>query len=116
MIDRYTIDEILALAQSPERPPAWEIKERLGLRQSVRQVQRLIHSRLGPRPTRRAIERRDVLRDAVVYEMERGGLDRHYCLEGHHSLHPCLVRKIHPEPGVGSLAFVCRKHGVAGDC
>ncbi|MFC8008969.1 hypothetical protein [Streptomyces cinereoruber] len=104
MSPRYDLAEILELAEQPGMT-APLIKEQLGLRISLRQVQRIIHYHLGQRPTRAAIERRNPLREAVVSHMEESGLSRYYCHEGHRTVRPCAIRALGRE--LDTFVFVC---------
>src|SRR5690348_16933936 len=113
---RTPYDQQLEAVELLRELPAWAVVEKLGLSVTPRTVERWAIRAYGSRPTKRRLQRRDVLRDAVVHALEAAGLDRHYCLEAHRSFHPCLIRKVHVEPGIGSLAFVCHKHSRPGDC
>lgn len=85
------------------------VAERLGLPE--RNVQRWANKAYGRIPTRRELKRRNPEREAQVRQAEADGLDRRYCLLGHSSYHPTLLRRL-PD---GSVAFVCRKHARRGD-
>lgn len=111
MHDHYNISDIVELAE--QGMTAAFIKEELGLGISVRQVQRLIHDRLGRRPSRRSIERRDPLRDAVVGYMESHGLSRYYCYMGHRTIRPCALRQLGCD--IDSLVFVCDREATVAD-
>ena len=114
MSSHYDIDDILYLAQRGISAAA--IQEDLGLRISVRQVQRLISSRLGHRPSKLAVSRPDPLRAAVMAYMETQGFDRRVCnVCFKHKREPCMIRCVSREPSLGSFIFVCRKDSVAGD-
>lgn len=105
--------EAIALCQDE---PAWMVKERLGLDESVRTIQRWCRLAYGKRPTHKQITRRDVLRDAVVATMMDLGHDPHRCgICGRVSFHECRIRKASSEPGVGSLVFVCSRCTRLGD-
>ncbi len=107
-------DEIIAYAQSG-KSASW-IQEHLGLSITVRQVQRLIHDRLGPRPTRAAVTRPDLLRAVVVAAMEARGLNQHWCsVCGAYKAVPCLIRSTSWNQTVENLVFVCRGCSAAGD-
>ncbi|MFM9793329.1 hypothetical protein [Streptomyces turgidiscabies] len=108
----YDLAEILELADQPGMT-APLIKEQLGLRISLRQVQRIIHDHLGQRPTRRSIERRNPLREAVVSYMEENGLSRHYCHEGHRTVRPCAIRALGRD--LDSFVFVCVQNATVAD-
>lgn len=110
----YDLEYILQLAK--RGLPAAFIRDELGLDISVRQVQRLVSSRLGRRPTREAIRRPHVLRDRVVAYMEAQGLDQYYCSECHrHFLEPCFIRALNGDISLDVLVFVCRHCSVASD-
>lgn len=116
MTRHYDIQEILDLASDPEHPrAAWEIKEELGLPVSVRRVQQIVKAHLGSRPSRRTIQRRDVLRSRVVAYMESQGLSKYYCYLGHVVLHECAIRELRRDDDLGSLVFVCSRHATVAD-
>jgi hypothetical protein len=94
--------------------PALMVKEILGLEETPRTIQRWYGRVYGPRPTRRDLERHDVLRTRVVALMIAGGLNERYCVEGHWSFHPCLIRELKRDSEIGSLAFVCTKRARPG--
>ena len=107
-------DEIIAYAQSG-KSASW-IQEHLGLPITVRQVQRLIHDRLGPRPTRAAITRPDLLRSVVLASMKERGLNEHWCsVCGEYRAVPCLIRCTSWRQDVEHLVFVCRGCSAPGD-
>lgn len=89
--------------------PAWIVKERYGLEQDVRTLQRWARREYGTIPTRQVMLA-DRERYKLVLRAEADGLDRRYCVNGHVSYWPCLLRRI----GDG-YAFVCRKHSRRGD-
>jgi len=99
-------DILLALCDQP----AWIVKERFGLAEDVRTLQRWARREYGTIPTRRQLARRNPEREVLVRRMESGGLHRRYCVRGHTSFHPCLIRAFR-----GEHVFVCRKHAVRGD-
>ncbi|AZZ51405.1 hypothetical protein [Rathayibacter festucae] len=114
MHDRYDIEEIIYYAQ--KGMPARFIKEELGLSISERQVQRVVATRLGRRPTRQAIQRPDSLRDRVVAYMESQGLDRYYCTAcERRRLEPGFIRALNADRSLDVLVFVCRHCSVASD-
>ena len=95
---------------SPEPFSAREIKERLGLVQDERTIQRWARKAYGRIPTRREMKR-DPQRDAQVQALEAEGLHQNYCsVHQHLSFWPCLVR----DTKDGRM-FVCRKHARRGD-
>jgi hypothetical protein len=105
--------EAIALCQDQ---PAWMVKERLGLDETVRTIQRWTNQAFGTRPTHRSIGRVNMLRDAVAAELELRGHDRRRCdLCKRGSFHQCLIRKQNSEPGVDSLCFVCWRCTRRGD-
>lgn len=114
MAMNYDIDEILDLAQ--RGLPSRFIRDELGLDISVRQVQRLVSSRLGRRPTRAAIKRADVLRDRVVAYMESQVLDPHYC-SSCHRYYPArgFIRALNADLSLDVLVFVCARCSVVSD-
>lgn len=111
MRDHYDIDEILELAE--QGMSAAFIREELGLGVSVRRVQQIIHDRLGTRPSRASIERRNPLREAVVKYMEANGLNRYYCYLGHRRVRPCAIRQLGHD--IDSLVFVCDREATVAD-
>jgi len=113
MRDLYDIDEILELAR--DGYPAWSIQERLGLSITARQVNRLVKARLGPRPTRKSIERPNVLREAVVTYMESHGLHRRYCSKCQRRLlRDCAIHPLGRT--LDDFVFVCvERCAAAGD-
>lgn len=114
MRDHYEISEIIELAEKGRS--ASFIKERLALRISVRQVQRLVSDRLGRRPSRQAIVRRDVLRSRVVSYMESQGLHRFYCsVHQHPTIEPCFIRELSKDESLDSIVFVCRQGSTVAD-
>lgn len=96
--------------------PASTVIEILGLNVQPRTVQRWALQVHGHPVSRQQLQRHDPLRTRVVALMVAGGLDEHYCLEGHRSFHPCLIRELARDRSIESLAFVCAKHRHAGDC
>lgn len=114
MARNYDIDELIAFAESGDS--ARVIIEKLGLTISERQVQRLVASRLGRRPTRYAIRKPDTLRDRVVAYMEAQGLSRYYCSECHRlRAEPGFIRALNRDLSLDVLVFVCRHCSVASD-
>lgn len=114
MARNYDIDELIAFAESGDS--ARVIIEKLGLTISERQVQRLVASRLGRRPTRQAIRKPDTLRDRVVAYMESQGLNRYYCSECHRlRMEPGFIRALNRDMSLDVLVFVCRHCSVASD-
>ncbi|MFB6518606.1 hypothetical protein [Streptomyces sp. NPDC056401] len=111
MADQTDYPDIIELAE--QGLSAALIKEQLGLRISVRRVQQIVHDRLGTRPTRRSIERRNPLREAVVSYMEEGGLNRYYCHEGHRTVRPCAIRALGRD--LDSFVFVCVQNATVAD-
>lgn len=110
----YDIDEVIAYAQGG-KSARW-IVEYLGLSISVRQVQRLIRDRLGPRPTRAAITRPDLLRAVTVASMKERGLNEHWCsVCDRYRAVPCLIRCTTWDQTLGHLVFVCRGCSAPGD-
>lgn len=90
---------------------AGEVKEKLGLVQDERTIQRWALKAYGRVPTRRELERHNPERDELVRQAEAEGLDRRYCsVRQHLSFWPCLLRRTDD----GHL-FVCRKHARRGD-
>lgn len=102
-------EQIVELASQVPRKPAWMIKEELGSTRSVRRIQEIINERLGRRPTREAIKRRDVVRDRVVAHMEAAGLSRYYCYSCQRRfLEPLFIHELASNDSLDSLVFVCR--------
>lgn len=102
-----------ALELASQGFPAEFIKAELSIPRSVRTVSRWINQVHGRRPSRRAIERRNPLREAVVGYMESHGLDRYYCYMGHRSLRPCAIRQLGHD--IDSLVFVCDREATVAD-
>lgn len=99
-------DNLLALR---DMPACW-VKERYGLKEDVRTLQRWARREYGSIPTRKAMLR-DKERLATVRRMEDEGLHQNYCsVAQHYRYWPCLIRR----SDVG-LIFVCRKHAERGD-
>ena len=114
MHEHYDIDEILELGRAGMS--ASFIRDELGLGISVRQVQRLIRDRLGPRPTRQAIDKPDLLRSVVISGMLANGHDPYLCLKcGHYRSRPGLIHSPTRDPQLENLVFVCRHCSVPGD-
>ena len=115
MNSQYDLDEILYLSEEKGMSAAF-IKEELSLAISERQVQRLIASRLGRRPTRESVRRADPLRSRVVAYMEMQGLDQYYCSYCMKPrLEPGFIRALNSSLSFDVLAFVCRHCSVASD-
>lgn len=89
--------------------PPWWVKERYGLKEDVRTLQRWARREYGSIPTRRAVLA-DRERYKLVLAAESDGLDRRYCFHQHLSYWPCLLRRT-----ADGLVFVCRKHARRGD-
>lgn len=114
MHEHYDLAEILELAK--QGSPAALIKEELGLGISVRRVQQIVHDHLGRRPTRRAIQQRDVLRSRVVHYVEGQGLSRYYCYQcQRRQLEPCFIRELNSDLSLDVLVFVCRHCATVAD-
>jgi hypothetical protein len=111
---RASIDQKQEAIGLLETMPAWAVIEQLGLTQSERTVQRWGRQVYGVRPTYRQMSR-DRERQALVRRMEALGLNRRYCLLGHHVFHECLIRDLAGLGDVNDLAFVCWKHSQRGD-
>lgn len=110
----YDVDEVIAYARAG-KSARWII-EYLGLSTSERQVQRLIRDRLGPRPTRQAIQKPDLLRAVTVAAMQARGLNQHWCSTcGRYRALPCLIRCESREQLIEHLVFVCRGCSAPGD-
>ena len=105
--------QVIERAAADPKATAELLKEELGIPRSLRTVQRWINQAHGTRPSRRSIERRDPLREAVVSYMESQGLSRHYCYEGHRTVRPCAIRQL--GSGINSLVFVCVQNATAAD-
>jgi hypothetical protein len=114
MTAQYDLEEIIWYAEKG-RPASWIIEE-LSLTISERQVQRLIASRLGRRPTRESVRRADPLRSRVVAYMESQGLDQYYCIScERRRLEPGFIRALNNELSLDVLVFVCRHCSVPSD-
>jgi hypothetical protein len=114
MRGRYDIDEIVSLAQQGLSAAA--IKDELWLPISERQVQRLVRSRLGARPTRRSIAKPDVLRSRVAAYMKAQGLDPHYCaLCNRWRFAEGFIHALNADQTLDVLVFVCQHCSVPGD-
>jgi len=113
--DRQRLAELRAQAidMGADGYPADFIQAELGIPRSVRTVQRWISQVHGRRPSRRSIEQREPLKDAVIKYMESRGLDRHYCIESHRSVRPCAIRQLGHD--IDSLVFVCDRHATVAD-
>jgi hypothetical protein len=113
--DRQRLAELRAQAieMGADGFPADFIKVELGIPRSVRTVQRWISQVHGRRPSRRVIERRDPLRDAVVKYMKAHGLDEYYCYLGHRTVRPCAIRQLGHD--IDSLVFVCDREATVAD-
>lgn len=114
MREPFDIDEFIHVASQPGATALY-VKEQMGLSYSLSYISRLIKRYVGPRPTRKSIERHNVLRDAVVAYMESQGLDRYYCSEcGRRRLYECAV---HPlvrfEPTLDDFVFRCTERCAA---
>jgi hypothetical protein len=115
MSTEYDLDEILYLSEQKGMSAAF-IKEELSLKISERQVQRLIASRIGRRPTRQAIRMPDILRSRVVAYMESQGLDQYYCsICFKPRAEPGFIHALNADPSLDVLVFVCRHCSVASD-
>lgn len=108
------IDEFIAVASQPGATSLY-VKERLGLPYSLSYINRLIKRYVGPRPSRKSIERRNVLRDAVVAYMESQGLDRRYCFNcGRRRLYDCAIHPLkRVDPTLDDFVFVCTERCAA---
>lgn len=114
MARNYDIDELLAFAESGDS--ARVIIEKLGLTISERQVQRLVASRLGKRPTRETVRLPDPLRDRVIAYMESQGLSRYYCSQClKPRVEPGFIRALNRDMTLDVLVFVCRHCSVPSD-
>jgi hypothetical protein len=110
----YDIDELLAYAQRGDS--AREIIENLGLSLSERQVQRIVSSRLGRRPTRQSVSKPDILRDRVVILLERQGKNPRHCSScGRYSIRGGAIRAVNADLTLDSLVFVCLGCATPGD-
>ena len=115
MTSHDDLDQILYLSEEKGMSAAF-IKEELSLPISERQVQRLIASRLGRRPTRGSVRRADPLRSRVVTYMEMQGLDQYYCSSClKPRLEPGFIRALNSDLSLDVLVFVCRHCAVASD-
>jgi hypothetical protein len=115
MITPDVLNEILYLSEQKGMSAAF-IKEELSLKISERQVQRLIASRIGRRPTRQAIRMPDILRSRVVAYMESQGLDQYYCsICFKPRAEPGFLHALNSDPSLNVLVFVCRHCSVASD-
>lgn len=103
----YLKAEAIELSRSM---PAWAVRERLGLAVNDRTIQRWARREYGTIPTRRQLAARNPEREALVRSMEADGLHRRYCVRGHTSFWPCLIRGFK-----GEHVFVCRRHAERGD-
>jgi hypothetical protein len=113
---RYLADlRAQALELASTGVPADFIKAELGIPRSLRTVQRWINQVHGTRPSRRSIERRDILRSRVAAYMVAHGLDPYYCIEGHRTVRPCAIRELRRDDDLGSLVFVCDRHATVAD-
>lgn len=108
MREPLDIDEFIRCASQPGATALY-VKERLGLPYSLSYVSRLIKRYVGPRPSQKSVERRNVLRDAVVAYMESQGLDRRYCyLCGRRRLYDCAIHPLkRGSPSLDDFVFVC---------
>jgi hypothetical protein len=115
MTSREDLEQIIYLSEEKGMSAAF-IKEELNLTISERQVQRLIASRLGRRPTRESVRRADPLRSRVVAYMEAQGLSQYYCSSCFKQrLEPGFIRALNSDLSLDVLVFVCRHCSVASD-
>ena len=110
----YDLDEILYLAR--RGMSAAFIQEELGLSISVRQIQRLIASRLGRRPTRETVQKSDILRERVVAYLVQQGLNPRRCSScGRVTIQGTAIREVSPDLSLDALVFVCLRCAAPGD-
>ena len=115
MREPLDIDEFISAASQPGAT-APLVREELGLRYTDSYINRLMKRYVGVRPTQKSIERRNVLRDAVVAYMESQGLDKRYCyLCERKSLYEAAIHPLVREPSLDDFVFVCCKCASAGD-
>lgn len=110
----YDPEEILFLAS--RGMSASFIQEELSLNISVRQIQRIVSSRLGRRPTRASIQKPNILRERVVAYMVSRGLNPKLCSKcGRASVRPGFIRAVNADPSLDALVFVGAECTVPGD-
>ena len=108
------IDEFIRVASEPGATASY-VKERLALTHSTSWVNRLIKRYVGERPSRKSIERPNLLREAVVAHMVATGLDRRYCyLCGRRGLYDCAIHPLkRVDPTLDDFVFVCTERCAA---
>ena len=110
----YDLEEIIYLAQ--RGMSASFIKEELGLSISERQIQRLVSSRLGRRPTRQSVQKKDILRERVVAYMESRGHNSRQCFNcGRATILGTAIRAVNDDLSLDALVFVCLRCAAPGD-
>lgn len=108
------IDEFVFHARQPGATALY-VKEAMSLPYTVSYVNRLIKLYVGPRPTRKSIQRPNPLREAVVAYMESQGLDKRYCSNCERRLlrdcaiHPLKRRGV----SLDDFVFVCTERCAA---
>ena len=113
MREPFDVDEFIHYASQPGATALY-VKEQLGLRYSLSYISRLIKRYVGPRPSQKSVERRNVLRDAVVAYMEGQGLDKRYCFMcGRRRLYESAIHPLKREPTLDDFVFVCTERCAA---
>lgn len=107
---------VQAVELAAQGVPADFIKAELAIPRSVRTVQRWVNQVHGRRPTRQAIQQRDVLRSRVVEYMESQGLSRYYCSAClRRQIEECFIRELSRDLSLDVLVFVCRHCATVAD-
>jgi hypothetical protein len=117
MHESLDIDEFIRVASKPGAT-APLVREELGLSFTDSWVNRLMKRYLGARPTRKSLERPNLLREAAVAYMESQGLDKRYCSTcGRRNLYDCAIHPlVHFDPTLDDFVFVCvERCAAAGD-
>lgn len=115
MREPFDVDEFIHYASQPGATALY-VKEHMGLSYSLSYISRLIKRYVGPRPTRTSVERRNVLREAVVAYMEAQGLDKRYCyLCGRKRLYDCAIHPLKRDASLDDFVFVCCECAAPGD-
>lgn len=112
----FDVDEFITAASRPGAS-ALTVREELGLRYSDSYMHRLMKRYVGPRPSRKSVERPNLLRAAVVSYMESQGLDKRYCyLCGRKGLYDCAIHPLKRfDVSLDDFVFVCVKCAAPGD-
>lgn len=116
MREPLDIAEFIRVASQPGAT-APLVREELGLAYSDSYINRLMKRYVGKRPTRKSVERPNLMREAVVAYMESLGLDQYYCLScERRSLYRCAIHPLKQfDVTLDDFVFVCAKCSAPGD-